>query len=46
MVIYASRIMKGHQVRKVCNEFRDQKSRTRRLQIKLVEMKKATLVRA
>jgi hypothetical protein len=41
MVIYVSRIMKGYEVRKVCSEFRDQESRSRRLQLKIVQKKKA-----
>jgi hypothetical protein len=41
MPIYASRLMKGHEVSTACAEFRDLESRVRRLKIKIVKKKKA-----
>lgn len=41
MVIYVSRLMKGHEVLKACEEFREIESRSRRLQMKIVKKKKA-----
>jgi hypothetical protein len=45
-VVYISRLMKGHEVLKTCSEFFDQEARARRVSFKVVDMKKATLVRA
>lgn len=41
VVLYISRLMKGHEVLKACAEFRDVDSRFRRLQMKIVKKKKA-----